>query len=326
MKNFNFLVLLTALFFCNTLLAQSKIYLAVLDLDAEGISESEARIISERLRSSIFETGKFIVLERDKMNEVLKEQGFQQSGCATNECVVEIGRLIGMQQMVVGSIGKIGNLYTFNVRIIDVESGRVLQTAVDDCECPIEEVLTKSTDEIVQKLIGENYIVIKKGQTHKSRYYFTPFLGYGSDTATRIGFGGKAGYQNEKGFIFGIIYIKHTGTDEKFSEEDYFEENYGSAWFLGGEFGYTFKLDPINIYLSFLAGSYEYVKEEYYDDFNTGDEHEVNKYGEGLSFGINLGADYLITKYFAIGADFKGILGADGRSFAVPYATFNFYF
>jgi len=326
MKIFYILFLLWYLIINNALFAQTKVSIAVLDLEAEGISESEVRIISERLRSSVFETGKYVVLERDKMNEVLTEQGFQQSGCTTNECAVEIGKLIGMQQMVAGSIGKIGNLYTFNVRIIDVQSGRVLQTAVDDCQCPIEEVLTTSTDEIVQMLVGENYTIVKKEKVHKSRYYVSPLLGYGWDTATKLGFGIKAGYQNTDGFIFGIAYIKHTGTDEATYADSYEEWNEGDSWFVGGEFGYSFRTDPLNIYLSFLAGVYEFNKDEYYDDYDPGDIHDVTDFGEGLAFGINVGTDYIITKYFAIGADVKGIWGADGFGFIAPYATFNFYF
>jgi Curli production assembly/transport component CsgG len=326
MRIIMFSVLLLLLSSNNMLFAQGKISLAVLDLDAEGISESEGRIISERLRSSLFESGKYIVLERDKMDEILKEQGFQQSGCTSDECVVEIGKLIGMQQMVAGSIGKIGNLYTFNVRMIDVQSGRVLHTAVDDCACPIEEVLTTSTDTIVRMLIDGKNTPPKNQKDQKSHFYFSPFLGYGWDTTTKLGYGGKAGYQNADGFIFGIVYLKNTGTDESSSADDYEEWKYGDSWFAGGEFGYIFKTEPVNILLSIMAGVYELNREEYYEDYNSGEVDESYTYGDGLSFGINLGVTYAVTQYFAIGADIKGIMGKDGDGFLSPYATFNFYF
>ena len=260
------------------------------------------------------------------MNEILQEQGFQQSGCTSDECVVEIGRLVGMQQMVAGSIGKIGKLYTFNVRIIDVQSGQVLKTAIDDCECSIEEVLTTSTDEIIQMLVGENYRIGEKEKIKDSHFYFSPILGYGWDTATKLGFGAKIGYKNEDGFIFGLTYIKHTGTDEESYSDIEEEWKYGDSWFAGAEFGYTFNVDPGNIYLSFLAGKYEFNKEEYYENYDSGEIDDVLEFGEGLSFAINLGVDYLLTRYFAIGADVKGILGADGYGFVSPYITFNFYF
>ena len=43
------------------------------------------------------------------MEDILKEQGFQQTGCTSDECVVEVGKIIGVQQMVGGSISKVGN-------------------------------------------------------------------------------------------------------------------------------------------------------------------------------------------------------------------------
>ena len=34
------------------------------------------------------------------MEQILVEQGFQQSGCTTNECMVEVGKLIGVENIV----------------------------------------------------------------------------------------------------------------------------------------------------------------------------------------------------------------------------------
>ena len=94
--------------------AQQKIAkrIAVLELQGEGVSLAEARTLTDRLRSRLVNTNVFHVLEREQMDEILGEQGFQQSGCVSDECAVEVGQLIGVQLMVAGSIGKIGNLYT----------------------------------------------------------------------------------------------------------------------------------------------------------------------------------------------------------------------
>jgi hypothetical protein len=127
----------------------------VLELNAEGVSLSEARLISDRLRADLFRTDKFIVLEREKVNDILTEQGFQQSGCTTNECAMEIGKLIGVQKIVAGYIGKLGNLFTMNVRFIDVEKGEVTRTATEDCNCPIEKILTNSVNNIALQLAGQ---------------------------------------------------------------------------------------------------------------------------------------------------------------------------
>lgn len=134
--------------------SQEKASIAVIELDAEGIASYEARIITARIRTELFNTGKFVVLEREKVEAILKEQGFQLSGCTLNECAVKIGRLVNVQKIVTGNIGKIGNLITLSIRLVDVETGILLKTATEDCECSIETVLTKSIQSLSQKLAG----------------------------------------------------------------------------------------------------------------------------------------------------------------------------
>ena len=103
--------------------------LAVLDFDTRGaITAGEAATLTERLRSYLVHTGQFIVVERGKMTSILQEQGFQQTGCTSNECAVEVGRILNVQEMVAGAIGKIGARYTLDVRMIDVETTRILST------------------------------------------------------------------------------------------------------------------------------------------------------------------------------------------------------
>lgn len=310
--------------FSSSICAQSKKTLAVLEMDAEGISASEVRIISDRLRTALVKTGHFIVLERDKMNSVLQEQGFQQGGCVSDECVVEMGKLIGTQLMVAGSIGKIGQLYTFNVRIIDVESGRVLRTAIDDCRCPIEDVLTSSTDKIAQLLIGNESAIEQKElkkAAQNSRFYFSPFLGYGSEDSEKLGVGGKFGYQTSEGFLLGTEVIFHLGTDESTEVT-----NYAGNTFILGEFGYIFRFKKFSLLTSLVAGYYNFY-EEYYDPLDFENAYDIEE--SGMCGGINLGAEYHISNAIAIGIDLKLINGFEGDgdgSIAVPYATFNFFF
>lgn len=153
MKRFLFLILILIVMSL-TAFAQKSSTIAVLDLDAEGISASEGRIISARLRTDLFNTGKFTVIERDKMQEILDEQGFQLTACTTDECIIEVGKLIGVEKMVAGNIGKIGKLFTLTIRIVDVETGKVIKTATEDCRCDIETVVTQSVKNVAEVLAG----------------------------------------------------------------------------------------------------------------------------------------------------------------------------
>ena len=91
---------------------QTKLNIAVNDLRGEGIDKSSANIISERIRSELINTGVFRVMERAEMQTILKEQGFQQSGaCIDQQCLVQVGQLLGVDRIVAGSVGMIGSIY-----------------------------------------------------------------------------------------------------------------------------------------------------------------------------------------------------------------------
>jgi TolB-like protein len=150
-------ILLSIILFSLNLLAagissQTKTNIAVSDLAGQGIDASNAAVITDRLRSELFNTGTITVLERSQMQDILKEQGFQQAGCTTDQCAVETGQMLGVKYMVVGSIGLVGHTYTIASRLIDVSTGKMVATANVDCRCEIDDVLSRSTVEIARKL------------------------------------------------------------------------------------------------------------------------------------------------------------------------------
>lgn len=133
--------------------------LAVLDFQAKGgVSNDEASIISDRVRTQIFRSGRFQVMERANMLSILKEQGFQQTqtGCDSTTCSVEAGKLLAVRQIMTGSVSKLGAIYTLSFRIVDVERGEILHDEYRDCRCSLEEVLTRLSGEMVTELTAQN--------------------------------------------------------------------------------------------------------------------------------------------------------------------------
>lgn len=112
-------------FFFGDAFGQLKPHIAILNLEGREISENEAATLSDHLRGHLVNLGAFIVLERGKMENILREQGFQQSGCTLTECAVRVGRILNVQKMVAGSIGKLEKTYVINISMIDVQSGRI---------------------------------------------------------------------------------------------------------------------------------------------------------------------------------------------------------
>jgi len=150
LKKYFFLGLI--LLFSTLIFAQISI--AVLDLEGKGLTELEASILTDRLRHELFQTGRYRVVERDMMGEIIDEQGFQLSECTSTECMVEIGRLLGVDQMVGGSVSKFGSMYSISVRLINVETGEILGTATYDHEGRIEDLLKYGMGVVSNELSG----------------------------------------------------------------------------------------------------------------------------------------------------------------------------
>ena len=97
--------------------------------------------MADMLSDSLFNTGRFIVLEREHLNEVTQEQDLANSGRFNQATAAPIGKLEGAQLLIRGSVTafepacKGGSLIiisgnqacvTINIRIIDAATGRVV--------------------------------------------------------------------------------------------------------------------------------------------------------------------------------------------------------
>jgi len=103
--------------------------LAVIDFTADPpVSAYEAASISNFLRGTLVESGNFKIIDRQNMEVILAEHGIQQTGCTTEECAVQIGKLLNVRRIITGSCGKLGGWYIVIANIIDVETARFVST------------------------------------------------------------------------------------------------------------------------------------------------------------------------------------------------------
>ncbi|MFH1850974.1 MAG: CsgG/HfaB family protein [Candidatus Neomarinimicrobiota bacterium] len=135
--------------------AQDKETVAVLDFEGRGISQMESQTLTDRLSSELAKTNAMILVERNQMNEILGEQGFQQSGCTSAECAAEVGALLGVQHMIAGSFGKLGNSYTIDAKMFSVETGKTEKTVSATYKGEIDGLLTE-IEILAWKIVGLN--------------------------------------------------------------------------------------------------------------------------------------------------------------------------
>lgn len=63
------------------------------------------------------------------MDYILQEQGFQQSGaCNSNECIVEMGQLLGVEFLLSGRLVRFGSTFAMHLEYIDVGTGVIVKT------------------------------------------------------------------------------------------------------------------------------------------------------------------------------------------------------
>ncbi|MEA3287924.1 MAG: CsgG/HfaB family protein [Candidatus Marinimicrobia bacterium] len=117
---------------------------AVLNFLGRGVSNIEAELLTDRFSTTLAQTKALQLVERNEMDNILKEQDFQSSGCTDASCAVEIGKMLNVEYMISGSIGKLGSTYTIDIKMFSVESGEnanaIGQTYRGDIDGLIEEI------------------------------------------------------------------------------------------------------------------------------------------------------------------------------------------
>lgn len=122
---------------------KARTTLGVMDLSSAGLSADESRILTDALLTGLVNAGVYDIVERSRRDEILREQGFQQTGaCSEASCLVEIGKYLAVQKMVGGSVGKFGGTWTVNIRLLDVQTGRVEQAVSRNYQGEMDGLLT----------------------------------------------------------------------------------------------------------------------------------------------------------------------------------------
>lgn len=112
----------------NLLGAQKKIMrytIAVSGFEANNCKSSLAKAASEILAGKVFGVDFFILLERSQMDLIMKEKGIQGERFTNPDDAARLGKMLSVQKMVVGSLSRLGKSYRLEVRVVNVENGRV---------------------------------------------------------------------------------------------------------------------------------------------------------------------------------------------------------
>jgi TM2 domain-containing membrane protein YozV/TolB-like protein len=100
----------------------TKARVAIIDFRAIGAEAAVAEAVTENLANAVVGLQCFTVLERSQIQQMIKEQAFGQSGLVDAKAAVSLGKLLGANIIVVGSVTRLGGTTTVNARFIDVQT------------------------------------------------------------------------------------------------------------------------------------------------------------------------------------------------------------
>ncbi|MBN1499042.1 MAG: hypothetical protein JW982_02715 [Spirochaetes bacterium] len=138
--------------------------IVVADFEVFLIQKDYGSLVSEIIISGLSSDGNLEIIERHRLTEILAEYELSQSGIINAEEAVKTGKLAGADQMIVGSVGKLGVEYVVNARIIDIESGKVIKgfslsgTELND----ISAMTSTMADLILNVLEGKKAVIPEK--------------------------------------------------------------------------------------------------------------------------------------------------------------------
>jgi TolB-like protein len=101
--------------------AGSKIAL----LNFNSPSDQFSSYVLDELTANLLDTGKLTVVNRAEVDLIRSEFEFQFSGDVGDDSMQELGRMLGAQSIVSGSLTRIGDEYRIVIRVLNVQSAAV---------------------------------------------------------------------------------------------------------------------------------------------------------------------------------------------------------
>jgi TolB-like protein len=111
----------TMIYFQERIPAGSKVLVLNFNSESNGLSE----YVVDELTARIVNGDVFVVVDRSNLNLLQNELNFQLSGDVSDETAVSVGRRLGAQSIMLGSIKPLGDIYRLQARAIEVETSRI---------------------------------------------------------------------------------------------------------------------------------------------------------------------------------------------------------
>jgi hypothetical protein len=141
-------------------LPESKRRIALFPLETRNVTDVEVSIVSQFLGTGFVNAGKYNVLDRTYIDKILHEQIMPGLGIVSEVDAVNMGKILNVELIVVGSLTRLHGEYFLEVRMINVETSSIEMSKTAHCTSTHQ--LPDMAGRIVRQLSGEPPVVEKK--------------------------------------------------------------------------------------------------------------------------------------------------------------------
>lgn len=108
----------------------TRLSLAILPFDNKGGAPEVSSMVQDNMITTLYNLRRFKILERSKIDEIVKEQKLGMTGFIDPAKAVKVGKVAGVDAILTGSISATTTGVAITARLIDTETGTVI-TAKD---------------------------------------------------------------------------------------------------------------------------------------------------------------------------------------------------
>jgi curli biogenesis system outer membrane secretion channel CsgG len=109
-----------------TIAVDEKISIGIAPFKGAGTLAQTAEQGTDIFSTTIFQSGLFLVVEREELDRLVAEVELNQSGLVSPAKSLEVGKMTSMQLLLSGNLSDAGGRQRIDIKVVDVRSGEVI--------------------------------------------------------------------------------------------------------------------------------------------------------------------------------------------------------
>ncbi len=105
---------------------------ALVSIDLRGMAGMDSSMIAQIARTEASKVVSFEMMDRYDIEEILRQKSTSNEPCYSKTCLVNQGKILGAQIMITGTVERLGNKISVNLREISVNEDKITKTYVEE--------------------------------------------------------------------------------------------------------------------------------------------------------------------------------------------------